>query len=246
MRRYADAVFNQFGTPLANISVTVRAAATPAGTGALSTIYSDNGITPKSNPVVTDANGRFDFFAADGRFDFVVTGADITSYTLAEIEISDATSQTSADTTWQSNTLTVTSAFKVPVSGGAAPTTSGLIAYDSTAHLFKLGVNGVTKTIPFKELAVDSVAIDTAVTAAHDTLLVTAAANRTITLPTAVGITGRRYCIKKVDAGAGAALVRTTGGQTIDGNAVGYNLVNQWQYCWVGSDGANWQIDGAN
>lgn len=36
------------------------------------------------------------------------------------------------------------SSFKVPTSGGAAPTAAGLLAYDSTSHILKAGINGAT------------------------------------------------------------------------------------------------------
>jgi hypothetical protein len=41
----------------------------------------------------------------------------------------------------------VITATNVPVSGGAAPTTSGQIAYDSTSNTYKAGVNGSTSTL---------------------------------------------------------------------------------------------------
>jgi hypothetical protein len=60
-----------------------------------------------------------------------------------------------------------------------------------------------------------------------------------ITLPTAVGITGRAYTIKRINSGANAVTVATTGGQTIDGAAT-VALSTQWQVLRVVSDGANW------
>lgn len=64
-------------------------------------------------------------------------------------------------------------------------------------------------------------------------------------LPSAVGHAGQGFLIKKVDAGAGAVTINTTGGQTIGdigGPVSSYSLVNQGQYVWVESDGANFQI----
>jgi hypothetical protein len=60
-----------------------------------------------------------------------------------------------------------------------------------------------------------------------------------ITLPTAVGVTGRAYTIKRINSGANAVTVATTGGQTIDGAAT-VALSTQWQVLRVVSDGANW------
>ena len=63
----------------------------------------------------------------------------------------------------------------------------------------------------------------------------------TQTLPTAVGLTGQKARIKKVDSGVGTVTIATTSGQTIDGGST-YLLVNQWQYVSLESDGSNWQI----
>ena len=62
-------------------------------------------------------------------------------------------------------------------------------------------------------------------------------------LPTAIGHAGQGFLVKKVDAGAGAVTIATTGGQTIDGLST-YVLTNQYQYVWVESDGANFQVIG--
>lgn len=63
----------------------------------------------------------------------------------------------------------------------------------------------------------------------------------TITLPTAVGIAGRQYTVKKIDSSANAVTVGTTSAQTIDG-ATTYALSRQFQYLQVVSDGSNWQV----
>lgn len=65
----------------------------------------------------------------------------------------------------------------------------------------------------------------------------------TVTLPTAVGITGRIYNIKKSVIGAGTAItVATTGGQTIDGVATQVLPSGSLNSITVQSDGANWII----
>ena len=67
----------------------------------------------------------------------------------------------------------------------------------------------------------------------------------TITLPTAVGITGRIYVIKKTDASGNAVTVGTTSSQTIDGSTT-YSLASQYKYVTVQSNGANWVITSNN
>lgn len=63
----------------------------------------------------------------------------------------------------------------------------------------------------------------------------------TITLPTAVGITGRVYTVKKIDASANAVTVDGDGSETIDGAAT-YALATQWKSVTVISNGTNWEI----
>lgn len=65
------------------------------------------------------------------------------------------------------------------------------------------------------------------------------ATGQTITLPTAVGCTGRVYTIKLTASGSGT--VATTSSQTIDASTT-YSLSAQYKYVTVQSDGANWMI----
>lgn len=61
-----------------------------------------------------------------------------------------------------------------------------------------------------------------------------------ITLPTAVGITGRVYVIN--NSGSGTITLKTTSSQTVDGNASGTLTMAQYKNYTVMSDGANWII----
>lgn len=62
----------------------------------------------------------------------------------------------------------------------------------------------------------------------------------TVTLPTAVGITGCIYNIK--NTGIGVITIATTSSQTIDGNASGALTLVQWDNLTVQSTGSNWII----
>jgi len=68
---------------------------------------------------------------------------------------------------------------------------------------------------------------------------ITTTGNITITLPTAVGIAGREFCIKKIDSDATTLTLATTSSQTIDGSAPG-TYTTQWTVINIISDGANW------
>jgi hypothetical protein len=60
-----------------------------------------------------------------------------------------------------------------------------------------------------------------------------------VNLPTAVGIKGKEYIVKKIDATANQVTIDASGAQTIDG-VLQVPLVGQWD-TWSGvSDNANW------
>jgi NDP-sugar pyrophosphorylase family protein len=67
----------------------------------------------------------------------------------------------------------------------------------------------------------------------------------TVTLPTAVGVAGQTYTIKRINTGSNAVTVGTTSSQTIDG-ATTYALSIQYKYVKVVSNGTNWIIVGNN
>jgi hypothetical protein len=60
-----------------------------AGTLGAATLYSDNGVTPLANPFVSSATGRIDFYAANGRYDVVVSKVGYLSVTINDIELDD-------------------------------------------------------------------------------------------------------------------------------------------------------------
>lgn len=62
---------------------TVQVNTYPAG--ALAPIYSDNGVTPIPNPLTTDANGFFEYYAADGNYTWVIT-TNIDTKTINDIQ----------------------------------------------------------------------------------------------------------------------------------------------------------------
>jgi hypothetical protein len=66
---YRDAVQDTKGNAMGNVSVSVYL----QGTDTLATLYSDNGVTPKDNPFVTDAKGSYNFYVAQGIYDIVLS-----------------------------------------------------------------------------------------------------------------------------------------------------------------------------
>lgn len=61
--------------PYAGVLVTVTTQA-----GALATLFSDNGITTQANPITSDANGMYQFYAADGLYTVTLVGDGTTLY----------------------------------------------------------------------------------------------------------------------------------------------------------------------
>ncbi len=98
---------------------------------------------------------------------------------------------------------------------------------------------GITTAVAHKSTAYTITAADSIITADA-----TSAAFKA-TLPTALGIAGRQYTIKKIDSSANSVTVATTNAQTIDGSTA-YDLAKQYKYVTVVSDGSNWIIVGSN
>lgn len=86
-----------------------------------------------------------------------------------------------------------------------------------------------TKTTNYSVTSVDSVLLCDATSGAL-----------TVTLPSAAGIAGRQYTIKRLNGGANAVTVAASG-ETIDGAAT-RSLLLQYESVAVVSDGANWWV----
>jgi hypothetical protein len=115
-------------------------------------------------------------------------------------------------------------------------------------HVSSGGYTGLNQTSPTSKthmggsVAMAYIAKTAAYTATDANYLISCDATSaafSITLPTAVGITGRVYKIKRINSGANAVTIDTTSSQTIDGAAT-YSLALQWAVVTVMSDGANW------
>ena len=99
-----------------------------------------------------------------------------------------------------------------------------------------IGINGpITTTVVTKTDAYTIVALDS-------TILADASSGAfTITLPTASGIDGRQYTIKKIDDSTNIVTVKADGTDTIDG-LNSQSLANQYESMTLVADGTNWNI----
>lgn len=137
--------------------------------------------------------------------------------------------------------------------------TANIVEWQDSANtpLVALGADGnlgIGATSPHSRLhtqgsfatAIASVSSAYTLTAADATVAANAVGGGfAITLPSATGIAGRLYTVKKTDASANVVTIQSSLSQTIDG-AVNYALVSQWEYITVQSDGVNWLITGNN
>ena len=120
-----------------------------------------------------------------------------------------------------------------------------LNVYDTAARgaiqLDTNGSAGLTTILGAFSLPEVSTSSNTTLNGGHFSIFEdTTAGNKTVTLPTAVGISGRIYAIKNTGTGTNTLTIATTGGQTIDG-AAGASTSTPQACLIVQSDGANWQ-----
>lgn len=120
MDHYSSVVQDSSGNAVAAATITV----TLAGTATVATIYSDDGITTTSNPLTSDATGNFDFYAADGRYDVVITGtATGANY---DVVLMDGSSASTDDEVWTIRAATITEELKTPLAAPATPVAGDL------------------------------------------------------------------------------------------------------------------------
>lgn len=93
--RYQDNVTTLRGDAVGGAVVTVY---TANSTSAKSTLYLTGSTTgqTKSNPTYTDGYGRYFFYLAPGLYDIVISGTNITTYTIEDVRIYEFT--------WEGNT----------------------------------------------------------------------------------------------------------------------------------------------
>jgi len=113
------------------------------------------------------------------------------------------------------------------INSGSPVTTSGTIA---------LTINRDSFT------PVNSVSTNTTLDDTYEIVLVDATSGTvTIVLPTAVGITGRKYYVKKIDSSSNLVTIDGNGSETID-DALTQSIGTRYNVFMVVSNGTNWSI----
>jgi hypothetical protein len=86
MQRYTDYVQDQYGNAVPGAMVRVLL----SGTSANAPLYSDSeGLIPLTNPVTVNSLGQFWFYAADGRYDLLVSATNVPPQTISDILLED-------------------------------------------------------------------------------------------------------------------------------------------------------------
>lgn len=142
------------------------------------------------------------------------------------------------------NTGNVTAATTIPNSGlanSSATLGNTTVTLGSTTSsvgnltLTNVTINGLSKALTTQSANYTATLFDSTVLGNAST------SNITITLPTAVGATGKIYTVKKIDSSANVVTVGTTSSQTIDSFTT-EALARQFDAIQVQSNGSNWFI----
>lgn len=122
-----------------------------------------------------------------------------------------------------------------PVMGGTSSADNATVvnsSFDVSTRRLQVTSSGSGQVLPYvAKTATYAVGV-------NDYVIEATSGTFTVTLPTAIGITGRIYVVK--NTGAGTITVATTGGQTIDGGAT--VSLTQNLFTMVQSNGANWIV----
>jgi hypothetical protein len=138
MQRYFDVVQDQNGTCIPNALVYVY-----EGTGGgLATLYADNGVTTTPNPVTTNSDGEYGFYAANGTYSITITATGYSSDARSGIVLFDPTDPVVIQTSSSSPALRVTqtgSGYSLLVEDSANPDATPFIV-DQAGNV---GINAV-------------------------------------------------------------------------------------------------------
>ncbi len=123
--RKDDIVLNRFGQPVAGASITVcTSGATGTPCSPLASIYSDVALTqPLLNPLTSDGQGNYHFYASPGRYMVQISGAGVSATTIPDVLLpADPTSPSfqSLSVTQNISALNLNLSGNLTVSGGVS------------------------------------------------------------------------------------------------------------------------------
>ena len=141
MQRYQNVIIDTAGAGIASVTISVYL----AGTTTLASLFSDNGVAALGNPFLSDSDGSFNFYAADGRYDIKLAKTGYTFGTdLYDVQLFDLTSV--SPVTMNPLYSPVVGTLTLSLSGG------GVIQYTSSKILSGTGTPEGTVTSPIGSL----------------------------------------------------------------------------------------------
>ncbi|HSX43168.1 MAG TPA: hypothetical protein VLF59_03720 [Candidatus Saccharimonadales bacterium] len=191
--------------------ITVRAGTATAGTAPLKFTTGTLLTTPEAGAVE---------FASDQLYFTITTGT-----VRKKVAIYDDTSGATGDTYYRDSSGNFTR-LGVGSSGQVLKVASGLPSWGTANGTFST----TTKTTGYTVTSSDTVVFADATSG-----------NVTITLPTASGVAGYRFYVKRIDGSANTVTISRSGSDTIDG-MTSFTLDLQYTAFGVVSNGSNWYI----
>lgn len=196
--------------PLMGASVTV----TRLDNGLLASLYSDNGVTPLAQPLTTDDNGYFGFYAADGKYVLTFSGSRFATFT-RQIVLEDPIDNpyaTKADLAAGTGAALVT--FTQAGAGAASRTAQDKLRDVVSVKDFGAKGDGVTD---------DSAAFNSALVAGNGAIRVPAGTYiaKNLTIPagvTVIAVQGDR-AVNNYYKRSNSTVIQTKGGDFIKGGA---------------------------
>lgn len=188
----------------------------------------------------TDGNAN-EYLKTDGSGN--TSWSTISNASLTNSSISFAVGTTGTDVTWTTSPVSLggTATINIP---DASVTARGVVTTGAQSFIGAKTFTSELISTAARKVTFQSVSADDTLDATDEITAVSASgAARIITLPTAVGIAGRVYTIKKIDSSANTVTIDGNGSQTIDGSTTQV-LYAQWDWIKIISDGANWLIIG--
>ena len=119
--------------------------------------------------------------------------------------------------------------------------TTNVIGFYQSTSAGTLVSSGPVISVSYEIFALTTVTLATLLDATHSTVLVNNSSDIVIDLPTAAGITGKKYVIKKISNNANTVTIDASSAQTIDG-ATTVVLNAQYQSREIISNGSNWFV----
>jgi hypothetical protein len=188
MQKYFNYVQNTHGDAIQGASVAV----TITSSGATATIYSDDGVTTTTNPLTTDENGYFAFYAADNNYTLTISGNGITTSVITNVSLVSYSENTWIPSIGGNATYSVQAGFYTK--RGRSVTVTGQILINAIGT----GSTGTITGLPFTAIG----GCDTAITVGY----FTGSATNYATISGLIGSSSTSIILSAVAAGGAASV----------------------------------------